>query len=162
MSGNILWKFILTALIIWWCIISITPLQDRPFEQYIAEQATAEVDTFNAILDRAQARVANKESKTLFTALRELGVEEEIDYATFFPEIQVKDIANRNKRNNILLKYLLSRAQSQLRLGLDLKGGVGVTMKMDASAQVGMSAYEQAEQLEDAISIMGERLDGSA
>jgi SecD/SecF fusion protein len=34
-------------------------------------------------------------------------------------------------------------------------------MKMDASAQVGMSAYEQAEQLEDAISIMGERLDGS-
>ena len=161
MSGNILWKFILTALIIWWCIISITPLQDRPFEQYIAEQATAEVDTFNAILDRAQARVANKESKTLFTALRELGVEEEIDYATFFPEIQVKDIANRNKRNNILLKYLLSRAQSQLRLGLDLKGGVGVTMKMDASAQVGMSAYEQAEQLEDAISIMGERLDGS-
>ena len=161
MSGNILWKFILTALISWWCIISITPLQDRPFEQYIAEQATAEVDTFNAILDRAQARVANKESKTLFTALRELGVEEEIDYATFFPEIQVKDIANRNKRNNILLKYLLSRAQSQLRLGLDLKGGVGVTMKMDASAQVGMSAYEQAEQLEDAISIMGERLDGS-
>ena len=161
MSGNILWKFILTALIIWWCIISITPLQDRPFEQYIAEQATAEVDTFNAILDRAQARVANKESNTLFTALRELGVEEEIDYATFFPEIQVKDIANRNKRNNILLKYLLSRAQSQLRLGLDLKGGVGVTMKMDASAQVGMSAYEQAEQLEDAISIMGERLDGS-
>lgn len=161
MSGNILWKFILTALIIWWCIISITPLQDRPFEQYIAEQATAEVDTFNAILDRAQARVANKESKTLFTALRELGVEEEIDYATFFPEIQVKDIANRNKRNNILLKYLLSRAQSQLRLGLDLKGGVGVTMKMDASAQVGMSAYEQAEQLEDAITIMGERLDGS-
>ena len=161
MSGNILWKFLLTVAIIWWCIISITPLQDRPFEQYITEQATAEVDEFSAIMERAQARVASKESKTLFTALRDLGVEEEIDYAKFFPQINLKDIANRNKRNNILLKYLLGSAQSQLRLGLDLKGGVGVTMKIDEAAQAGMNSYEQAEQLEDAIEIMAERLDGS-
>ncbi len=161
MSGNILWKFLLTAAIVWWCIISITPLQDRPFEQYIASQASADKDEFAAIMQRAQARVDSQESKTLFTALRELGVEEEIDYAKFFPEINLKDIANRNKRNNILLKYLLSSAQSQLRLGLDLKGGVGVTMKIDETAQSQLSAFEQEEQLKDAISIMGERLDGS-
>ena len=161
MSGNILWKFVLTALIIWWCIISITPIKDRPFEQYISEQATAQVDIFEDLLARAQELVARKESKTLFTALRDLGVEESIDYALFFPQIQVKDVANRNKRNNILLKYLLSQAQSQLRLGLDLKGGVGVTMKMDISELAELSSFEQAEQLEDAISIMAERLDGS-
>ncbi|MCH2036016.1 MAG: protein translocase subunit SecD [Puniceicoccaceae bacterium] len=161
MSGNILWKFVLTALIIWWCIISITPIKDRPFEQYISEQATAQLDIFEDLLARAQELVARKESKTLFTALRDLGVEESIDYALFFPQIQVKDIANRNKRNNILLKYLLSQAQSQLRLGLDLKGGVGVTMKMDISELAELSSFEQAEQLEDAISIMAERLDGS-
>ena len=113
MSGNILWKFVLTALIIWWCIISITPIQDRPFEQYIRGQATSQVDAFEELLTRAQTLVTSKESKTLFTALRDLGVEESIDYAVFFPQIQVKDIANRNKRNNILLKYLLSQAQSQ-------------------------------------------------
>ena len=161
MSGNILWKFVLTALIIWWCIISITPIKDRPFEQYISGQATSQVDAFEELLARAQTLVTSKESKTLFTALRDLGVQESIDYAVFFPQIQVKDIANRNKRNNILLKYMLSQAQSQLRLGLDLKGGVGVTMKMDTSAQSDLSSYEQAEQLEDAISIMAERLDGS-
>ena len=54
MSGNILWKFVLTALIIWWCIISITPIQDRPFEQYISEQATSQVDAFEEILVRAR------------------------------------------------------------------------------------------------------------
>ena len=58
MSGNILWKFVLTALIIWWCIISITPIKDRPFEQYISEQATAEVDIFEDLLARAQELVA--------------------------------------------------------------------------------------------------------
>ena len=36
-----------------------------------------------------------------------------------------------------------------------------MTMKMDTSAQSDLSSNEQAEQLEDAISIMAERLDGS-
>ena len=161
MSGNILWKFSLTALILWWCVISITPLQDRPFEDYIRDQATAELDAFDGLMSRAESRVASGESKSLFVALRELGVEEEIDYAAFFPEIEVRDIANRNKRNDVLLKHLLSSAQSQLRLGLDLKGGVGVTMKIDEAAQSELSNYEQAEQLEDAIEIMADRLDGS-
>jgi SecD/SecF fusion protein len=136
-------------------------LQDRPFEDYIHNQATAELDAFSGLMTRAEARVTSGESKSLFVALRELGVEEGIDYAVFFPEIQVRDIANRNKRNDVLLKHLLSSAQSQLRLGLDLKGGVGVTMKIDETAQSELSSYEQAEQLEDAIEIMADRLDGS-
>jgi SecD/SecF fusion protein len=72
----------------------------------------------------------------------------------------VADIANQNKRNDILLKHILSRAQSQLRLGLDLKGGVGVTLKIDESATEGLSQFEQADQLQKAITIMGDRLDG--
>ena len=78
----------------------------------------------------------------------------------FFPEINLKDIPNQNKRNSILLKYLLSEAQSNLRLGLDLKGGVGFHFEIDEGANQGMSRFEQNEQLEDAIEIMGGRLDG--
>ncbi|ADE54854.1 protein translocase subunit SecD [Coraliomargarita akajimensis] len=167
MSGNILWKFILTVAIILWCIASITPLQDRPFEDYIISQATANADEFEAIVERAHLRVEEsrdaegKTSKTLFIALREIGQEEAIDYASFFPEVNLTDVANQNKRNNILLKHMLKTAQSQLRLGLDLKGGVGVTMKVDEAATEGMSQFQQAEQLKDAIRIMGDRLDGS-
>jgi SecD/SecF fusion protein len=160
MSGNIFWKFVLTAVIVFWCIAEISPLQDRPFEGYIAEQATAETEEFAAVIERAQARVDAQQSKTLFIALRDLGVEEGIDYAKFFPEINLRDVANQNKRNDILLKHLLSSAQSNLRLGLDLKGGVGVTLKIDEAAQAEMSAFQQAEQLQDAIEIMGSRLDG--
>lgn len=160
MSGNILWKFLLTAAIIAWCVLSITPLQDRPFEDYIVAQVTAEEAEFNNVLERAQARVEAGEAPTLFIALRDLGEEEEIDYAKFFPQINVADVANRNKRNDILLKHILQTAKSQLRLGLDLKGGVGVTLKIDELAQAQMSQFEQAEQLQKAISIMADRLDG--
>jgi SecD/SecF fusion protein len=160
MSGNIFWKFVLTAVIVFWCLAEISPLQDRPFEDYITEQATAETEAFADIIERARARVDAQQSKTLFIALRDLGVEEGIDYAKFFPEINLRDVANQNKRNDILLKHLLSSAQSNLRLGLDLKGGVGVTLKIDEAAQAEMSAFQQAEQLQDAIEIMGSRLDG--
>ena len=68
---------------------------------------------------------------------------------------------NQNKRNDILLKHLLKTAQSQLRLGLDLKGGVGVTMKVDEAVSEGLPAYQREQQLEDAVRIMGDRLDGS-
>ncbi|MGB0416057.1 MAG: protein translocase subunit SecD [Coraliomargarita sp.] len=167
MSGNILWKFLLTAAIIAWCALSITPLQDRPFEGYIISQATVEVDEFKSIVDRANQRVEDSRdadgatSKTLFIALRELGAEENIDFAGFFPEINLTDVPNQNKRNDILLKHLLKTAQSQLRLGLDLKGGVGVTMKVDEAATEGMQSFQREQQLEDAIRIMGDRLDGS-
>jgi SecD/SecF fusion protein len=167
MSGNILWKFILTLSIVAWCWISITPLQDRPFEDYILSRATAEVEAFEDIVERARDRVeASREDadtgrKTLFLALREIGAEDNIDFSTYFPDINLKDVPNQNKRNNILLKHLLKTANSPLRLGLDLKGGVGVTMKVEEAATEDLSANQKTEQLSDAIRIMGDRLDGS-
>lgn len=171
MSGNILWKFLLTLLTLIWCGAEIFPLKDRPFEQYIVEKATTEDYTtedgdlveaskFSEVLGRAQKQVEAGEAKTLFLALREIGTEEKINYAAYFPDINLCDVPNQNKRNDILLKYLLSSAQSKLRLGLDLKGGVGVTLKLDESSQNGLNTSEQEEQLKDAIEIMANRLDG--
>ncbi len=171
MSANIAWKFVLTAVIVCWCIAEISPLQDRPFADHIVKQAvtedyttdnevTVEVAAFSAIMQRARARVEAQQSKTLFLALREMGIEENIDYAVYFPSVNLRDVANQNKRNDILLKHLLKTAQSNLRLGLDLKGGVGVTLRMDDASKAQLNAYEQEEQLKDAIRIMGDRLDG--
>ena len=176
MSGNILWKFLLTAAIIFWCVASITPLQDRPFEEFFAdqsakenysttsktgEQVTVDVSDFTAIVERASARVTSGDAKSLFVALRQLGGEEKIDYAKYFPSVNLTDVANLNKRNDILLKHLLGAAQSQLRLGLDLKGGVGVTLKIDESVMGNTSTSERADQLKDAIEILTSRLDGN-
>ena len=160
MSGTILWKFLLTAGTLLWCLASITPLKDRPFEDYLRSQVTADLADFEAIYARAEARVAERQAPTLYIALRDLAKEEGINYAQFFPQINLRDVANQNKRNDILLKHLLRSAQSNLRLGLDLKGGVGFTLKIDEDAQSELSSWEQAQQLQDAISIMARRLDG--
>ncbi|MGC6424677.1 MAG: protein translocase subunit SecD [Lentimonas sp.] len=160
MSGNILWKFLLTAAIIFWCVASITPLKDTPFERYIVEQASAETDEFTQIIERAEARVEAKESKTLFVALRDMGKEESIDFAKYFPHVNLTDVANQNKRNDILLKHLLASAQSNLKLGLDLKGGVGATLKVNEEAMDDASAFQKADQLDKAVEILANRLDG--
>ena len=150
----------LTAGTLFWCLASITPLKDRPFEDYLRSQVTADLADFEAIYARAESRVKERQTPTLYIALRDLGKEEGINYAQFFPQINLRDVANQNKRNDILLKHLLSSAQSNLRLGLDLKGGVGFTLKIDEAAQSELSSLEQEQQLQDAINIMARRLDG--
>ena len=129
MTGKLFWKFSFIIALLAWCYASISPIQDRPFSTYIESQATANLEEFDTLLEAGNARVSSGESPTLFIALRDLGREQGINYAKFFPEINLKDIPNQNKRNSILLKYLLSEAQSNLRLGLDLKGGVGFHLK---------------------------------
>jgi SecD/SecF fusion protein len=160
MSGNILWKFILSAAIIAWAILNITPLRDRPFDTYIAEQASAHEEEFVGILDRARDRVAEGESPSLLFALRSIGEEDSLDYVRFFPHINVRDIANINRRNDILLRHLLGQSRSNLALGLDLKGGVGFTLKIDEESTDGIDAFEREAQLSKAIEIMSTRLDG--
>ena len=160
MIGKLFWKFSFIFTLLLWCYASVSPIKDRPFSSYIESQATSNFEEFNSLLEVGNARVNSGKSPTLFIALRDLGREQNINYAKFFPEINLKDIPNRNKRNSILLKYLLSEAQSNLRLGLDLKGGVGFTLKLDKGSNQGISRFEQTEQLKDAVEIMGGRLDG--
>ena len=160
MNNKVFWKFAFIAGLIAWCIASVSPIQDVPFEEYISNQVTNNSEQFESLLERANQRVEKGEAPVLFIALRDLGREESINYAEFFPEINLTDIPNQEKRNSILLKYLLSEAQSNLRLGLDLKGGVGFTLKLDELANSDISQVEQTEQLKDAIEIMGDRLDG--
>lgn len=160
MTTKLLWKFAFIGSLIWWSYASISPLQDRSFDSFIESQATADIQKFETIINEGKERVNSGDAPTLFIALRDMGRESGINYASYFPEINLKDIPNQDKRNSILLKYLLSEAQSNLRLGLDLKGGVGFTLKLDEEANESISNFEKAEQLEDAIDIMGGRLDG--
>ncbi|MEC7273872.1 MAG: protein translocase subunit SecD, partial [Verrucomicrobiota bacterium] len=88
------------------------------------------------------------------------GVEEGVEFCVYFTQINLADIANQNNRNDIFLKHILIKAQSKIPHGLDLKGGVGVTLIIDEAAQDGLNSFEQEEQLQDAIGIMAERLDG--
>ncbi|GAB4277896.1 MAG: protein translocase subunit SecD [Opitutales bacterium] len=160
MRGNILWKFLLTAVVLVWAVISIYPLEDTPFETYIQERATADQAGFAAFLDKAQAYVDAGHAPTLFVAMSDLANQDKVNLAKYFPDVNLADVRNFKKRNEILLAYLLQQSQGKIKLGLDLQGGVAFTLKVDESALKGQEAYEREQRLNKAIEIMGNRVNG--
>ncbi len=157
-----LWKITLTAFIGAWAISSILPLKDTPFNDYIQSSVGSDQSEFETLMVRASERVASGESPSLFVALKRIGKEDRIDLAKFFPEVRLEEsLKNVEKRNAILLDYLLQQSKGRLQLGLDLKGGVAFTLEV--AEELGTSAtaqQEREENLAKAIEIIGERING--
>ena len=160
MRGNILWKVLLSVIVLAWALLSVYPLKDTPFEVYIKERVTADQGAFDVLYSKAEARVEVGTSPTLFVAFSELAKEENVNLAQFFPDINLADVRNLNKRNEILLSYLLQQSQGKIRLGLDLEGGVAFTLKVDESALAGEDTFIREQRMEKAIEIMGSRVNG--
>ena len=85
-NRSILWKLVITALVIIWSVSAMLPLSDTPFETYIQTRATANQDEFAQVLQKAQARVDKQAAKndkskspTLYIALRDYADAENID-----------------------------------------------------------------------------------
>lgn len=171
MSGNnsnssILWKFVITALVVAWAISSMVPFGDTPFEDFIKTRATANHQEFAKVLEKSQARVekgatkANPDkSPTLYIALRDYSNANEIDLSKFFPEIKVKDIKVLKKRNDVLLKELYRQSKGAIKKGLDIQGGVSFTLEVD-NKELQKNEEMRKGQLEDVLTVMNNRVNG--
>ena len=137
--------------IIFWCVMSITPLQDRPFEDYIVAQVTAEEADFSDLAPACRNQVDAKRHPRSSSHCAILVSKSRLITQSFSRRSTSPMWLTRLSARDILLKHISSKAQSQLRLGLDLKGGVGVTLMIDEAAQDGLNEFEQEEQLQDAI-----------
>lgn len=161
MSGNILWKLVLSAAIISWAVLNVVPVNDSPFEESVLNQVSAEEEAFQSLFDEAQARVEAGEAPSLFVALRDLGGEADVDYQAFFPHINVIDVQNQESRNTIILNEVLNRSKGNLKRGLDLLGGIGVTFQVADPNFTDLPSYQQEEQLSKVVSILRQRLDST-
>ncbi|MEM7674207.1 MAG: protein translocase subunit SecDF, partial [Verrucomicrobiota bacterium] len=161
MSGRVLWKFAVTAIVFAWSIASITPLEDSPFAEFVHAQATAEVEELGTLLERADATVAEGGATSTYAALGDIIDEESIDLSKFFPEIPVADIPKLETRNSVLMQELRNRSKGKLRRGLDLVGGVSVTFRLDNSSEDQNNEFGQEQQLNKAVEILRKRLDGN-
>ena len=145
-----LWKITLTAFIGAWAISSLLPLNDTPFNDYIATQVTADTTEFESVMAQASEMVANDEAQTVFLALKKIGKAQRIDLSKFFPEIRLEEsLKNVEKRNAILLDHLLQQSKGRLQLGLDLKGGVAFMLEVQDDGE---------ENLAKAIEIISDRV----
>ena len=156
-----LWKIVFSIAIAVWGISELLPLQDAPsFAQFAKEQATAKPADFAKLVDEATARKKAGTAASEFVALKQIGKEKKIDLSQYFPDVRLEaTLKNVEKRNNILLNELLRRSKARLQLGLDLAGGVAVTLEVDEKALKPDSEEDQKEKITKAIEIIHNRID---
>ncbi len=158
MQKSTLWKFLLSIAVVSWCVLALFPIKDTPFDVYISKQASVDKQELGALIQKAQERVANGTASSVFVALKALGAENEHDYARHFPHVNLADVKNRQRRNDILLAELLKRSHSKLQLGLDLQGGAAFTLRIAQDATKDADAVKQ--NLAQAMSIISQRVNG--
>src|SRR6185312_9087797 len=141
-----LWKLLASLAIAAWAIFEILPVRDIPFPVYARAHASAKQAEFGKLLDEATDRAAHSTPPSVYVALKAIAKERKIDLTDYFPDVGVESsLKNVDKRNDILMAELYRRSESNLRLGLDLAGGVAVTLEVDPKAmQQGLDASRSA------------------
>ena len=143
----------------------MTPFKSTPFESYIETRSTRNSGEFKKVLDEAKKRVdpvnykADKtKSSTLFTALGEYAKANKIDLSQFF-DVNVYDIKNLDKRNDVLLRELYRQSKSALKKGLDLEGGVSFTLEINKD-ELADDPFSRKGQLDDVLRVVDSRING--
>ena len=157
-----LWKLVLSFLLVMWAVMSLVPVTDRDVPTYIADQVETKESDFQTLLKDARARFDAKQAPSVFIALRDIANERKVDLAKeYFPGVKMDaSLTNVTKKNTALLKHLLEQSKGRLQLGLDLKGGVAVTLAVDDAEAAALGEVERSEKLSKAIEIIGDRVDG--
>jgi SecD/SecF fusion protein len=154
-----LWKLLLSVAILIWAVAELTPLKDRPFDQYVVSKAEAKRAEFLALMKEASSRVASHQAQSVFVALKQIGQEQRLDLSQFFPEFRLESsLKNVEKRNDILLDELLKRSKGRLQLGLDLHGGVAFTLEVNEKTAAANSQADNKQKLDKAIEIISARI----
>jgi SecD/SecF fusion protein len=139
---------------------NILPIHDRIPEQYLASCVIHDKATFEELMKRAHGRLKTGQSKSLFLAIRDVADAEKIDLSRFFKNKNVDGVKNLSEKNKILLNILLADSKGKIKQGLDLKGGVSCVLKIDDSKFENLGTSEKTEQLNKAIDIIRQRIDG--
>ncbi|MDR2776849.1 MAG: protein translocase subunit SecD [Puniceicoccales bacterium] len=155
-----LYKILSSLVIILLAVQSILPIRDRIPEQYLVSCVTNDKAAFEELMRRAKERLEIGLSKSLLLAIRDVADAEKVDLLRFFKNKSFGDIKNLSEKNKILLNALLADSKGKIKQGLDLKGGVSCVLKIDDSKFENLGTSEKTEQLNKAIDIIRQRIDG--
>lgn len=154
-----LWKIVLTVVIGGWALTTLLPLHDQDFARYAKTHAQAKPAEFSKLLDDAAARRKAGQATSDFVALRQIARERKLDLSQYFPQLKLEDsLKNVEKRNDLILRELDSQRKSRLHKGLDLAGGVAVTLEIDERAAGQDSEDVRKEKITKAIDIISKRI----
>lgn len=143
-----------------WAVSALDPLQDQDFDPFIRSNVEVKNAEFNKLMDETVAMNAADRGTSQFVALKRIAKERKIDLVDYFPSMKLDaSLRTIEKRNNAMLNEILQRGKGRLQLGLDLKGGIAVTLEADESQiPANINQQERAEKLTKAIDIIGQRI----
>ena len=148
MNRSNTWKLIITAFIAAISISLILPFEDRELGVYALSQVTSDANAsnhaghekFSEVIDNLRLQIPS-EQPINYSALRDYGKRNRLDYAAFFqppqgvlgtvgsrlipflvkPGIRSSHVKDRDKRNDLVLRTLLKKSQAAIKRGLDLR-----------------------------------------
>jgi SecD/SecF fusion protein len=173
-------QIVLTLTFVVWAATEIVPLKDAPdFGQFLLDRAEtrqitipavqsqpglnsapapAQTVTLESLVKEARERVKADPKTSLFFALRTLAHERQIDLSKFYPSMNLgASLKNVDKRSRLVLGELLRESKGRIQLGLDLAGGVAVTLQVQPKEG---GAEATPEMLKKAIEIIDRRING--
>lgn len=161
MKTHILWKMVVTLLLGAWAWMELTPIKDQPLPQYFEEKcSSSKSDELKEIIHKATDLQSAAAGTSFFAQFKQVAMDDKVDLSAFFPQFDISDVKNLNKRNDILLQHLLQTSQGRLKLGLDLQGGLAFTLKIDDQALDADNEDLAMTRLEKAVDIMHNRVNG--
>src|SRR5256885_12687765 len=152
-----LWKFVLSAALVLWAVFTLLPLKDQDFGDYVKKEASAKQADFATVMTKVSDRIKSGRARSVYVALKQIGIEEKLDLSQYFPQISLESsLKNIETRNTLLLDELLRLSKSKLQLGLDLKGGVAVTLEVDPTIANSDNQQVREQKMSKAIDIRSE------
>ncbi|WP_269537588.1 protein translocase subunit SecD [Cerasicoccus fimbriatus] len=153
MKNSIIWKLIFTAVIMAWAVLSLFPIKDTDFRDYVLAEPVDNAAEFNELVEEADSRVT--ENYPFVAALRDTANEKKVNlHDQYFPHIKMVREPNLQRANKIITDYLYQQSRGKLHLGLDLDGGVSLVLSIDAE----QDPNAQNVRLEKAVEIISGRI----
>ena len=156
MKPGYYWKWLLVIFLAAWAISEITPPWSASLIDQFEQDATASAGESKTLLESVVAEARKKEEaspgRTYANMFDAIGTN---DVRALFPDIKIAE--DEEQPVKVVLNELQQRAAGQIRLGLDLQGGVSFTVAMETNV---LSADQDHQVvLEQSIEVLRKRVD---
>jgi SecD/SecF fusion protein len=187
MKKSTTWKLFFIIFLVLISFALITPFEDQELGEYALSQANSQSDAikhpghknFSDVISKLRTLPGREGLPVDFMSLRNYGKQNQLDYAAYFqppsgvietissrffpfwikPGIRAGHLKDRDERNELVLRSLLSNSQAAIKRGLDLRGGIAFTMEVsDLNESSTANDPSGTTAMDKVVEIMSERL----
>ncbi|MDA7657443.1 protein translocase subunit SecD [Verrucomicrobia bacterium] len=155
MKSGYYWKWFFVVFVVAWAITEMSPPKNQPLVDYFALQVdrsdATKTETIDGIISRAKELESVNPGREYANVLDAVGT---ADLTPLFPNIKTDD---SEQANRAILNALQQGAAGQIRLGLDLQGGISFLVAMQTNKL--RDDQDKTVVLAQAVEVLRKRLD---